>query len=461
MTSVTLLAAIVSLGTLSLPGDGDSPDDLIAIEVGRVITVSGEELEGGTILIEAGRIKAIGTGLEIPWNARVLKYPRGVAMPGLIACHSTIGLRVPQEKVPNAPYISVVDGIDPSSRAIKNSLRDGITVAHVMPSNATRIGGQGAVVRLTGRTVEEMVIASPSGMKISLLPPRGETRMESMAALRKTFLDLHYRVAELALDAAPPALLSGRPVERPELAALVEARPDWESIAWDNVPMEKVGPELSPLVDLVRGKMPAFTYCATASDVFKAFEIIDAHGLQSTLILGADAYKLAAVLASRKDLGLVILDSQQVIWETDPATGREKRHVTPRILFDAGILFALQPAEVLRPSRQSRQSGQSGPGFSRDGELHLWYQAALLVRFGIPRDEALKTITETPARILGLDHRMGTLEVGKDANITIFSGDPLDARSWVEHVLIEGKEAYRRDKDRELELLLKDPEKSF
>jgi imidazolonepropionase-like amidohydrolase len=437
---------------LSLAGEGASPDDLIAIEVGRVITVSGEDLEGGIILIEAGRIKAIGKGLEIPWNARVLKYPQGVAMPGLIACHSSVGLRFPQENVPNAPYISVVDGIDPSSATIKNSLRDGITVAHVMPSNSTRIGGQGAVLRLTGRTVEEMVIASPSGMKISLSPPRGETRMESMAALRKTFLDLHSRVVELALDAAPPVALAGRPAERPELAAVVESRPDWGGIAWDSVPMDKVGPELSPLVDLVRGKMPAFLHCATASDVFKAFEIIDAHGLKSTLILGADAFKLDAVLQSRKDLGPVILNSEQVIWDTDPATGKETRHVTPRILFDAGIRFALQPAEGVK---------SSGPGFSRDGEHHLWYQAALLVRFGIPRDEALKTITQTPAQILGLDHRMGTLEVGKDANITIFSGDPLDARSWVEEVLIEGKEAYRRDKDRELELLLKDPEKSF
>ena len=452
MTPATVLATILSLGTLSLAGDGDSPAELIAIEVGRVITVSGEDIVGGTILIEGGRIKAIGVGLEIPWNARVLKYPRGVAMPGLIACHSSIGLRVPQEIVPNAPYISVLDGIDPSSRAIKNSLRDGITVAHVMPSNSTRIGGQGAVVRLTGRTVEEMVIVSPSGMKISLLPPRGETRMESMAALRKTFLDLHSRVEELALDAVAPASLSGRPAESPELAALVASSPDWESIVWDDVPMDKVGPELSPLVDLVRGKMPAFTYCATASDVFKAFELIDAHGFKSTLILGADAYKLPAVLESRKELGPVILDPKQVVWEIDPATGKEKRHVTPRILFDAGVRFALQPSGAGR---------QSGPGFSRDGELHLWYQAAVLVRFGIPRGEALKTITETPARILGLDHRMGTLEVGKDANITIFSGDPLDARSWVERVLIEGKEAYRRDKDRELELLLKDPEKSF
>jgi len=426
-------------------------EDIVAIKAGRVITVAGDDLEPGTILIRAGRIEAVGKDLEVPWNARVLNYPRGVAMPALILCHSTVGLRFPNENVPNAPYISVLDGIDPSSKTITNSLRDGIAVAHVIPANATRIGGQGAVVRLTGRTVDEMVIASPSGMKLSLAPPPGETRMESMAALRKTFVDLYAHVRDLELDQAPPAELATKPAAIADLTAVVLSRPPWETIAWEKVPLDKVAPEWRAMVDVVRGRTPAFIYCSTASDVFKAFEIMDANGLKTTLVLGADAYKLADLLASRQGLGPVVLDPELVVWQVDPDSGAEERHVTPRVLFDAGIRFALQ-AEL---------DPISGPGFSRDGEHHLWYQAALLVRFGMPRAEALKAVTLTPARILGLEHRMGTIEAGKDANITVFSGDPLDARSWVEHVLIEGKEAYRRDRDPELEMLLKDPEKRF
>ena len=102
-----------------------------------------------------------------------------------------------------------------------------------------------------------------------------------------------------------------------------------------------------------------------------------------------------------------------------------------------------------------------------DGELErasahrVDYQAAQLVRFGVPRLEALRSVTLTAAEILGLQERMGSIEVGKDANLALFSGDPLDARSWVEIVLIEGKEVYRRDKDPDLELLLKDPKRAF
>ncbi len=81
--------------------------------------------------------------------------------------------------------------------------------------------------------------------------------------------------------------------------------------------------------------------------------------------------------------------------------------------------------------------------------------------YGIPRKVAFESITLTPAKVLGLEKRLGSLEVGKDANIAVFSGDPLDARSWVELVLIEGAEAYSKEKDRDLKLLLRRPERKF
>ena len=426
-------------------------EETLAVQVARVITVSGDEIEGATILIEKGRIKSVGKGIEVPWNAKVIRLPRATVMPGLISVHTTIGLRVPNENVPNAAYISVLDGIDPSSQAIKDSLRDGVTIAHVIPANATRIGGQGAVVRTTGRTVEAMVVKSPSAMKISLRASIGETRMQTIAALRKTFFDLYLQALEISSESTS-TLLSGKPVGELSLASVVESRAQWQDIHWNQLNIDKLSTELRPLVDVVRGHLGCFIHCPGASDVFKAFELIDSNRLKATLVLGPDAYKLASVLKARSDLGPVVLDGELVAWETDPRTLEERRFVTPRILFDAGIRFAVQPVP---------DPGKYGPRLSRKGELHLWYQAAQLVRFGIPRAEALKAVTLTPARILGLDHRMGTIEPGKDANLTIFSGDPLDARSWVEVVLIEGKEVYRRDRDRDLEALQREPERRF
>jgi imidazolonepropionase-like amidohydrolase len=422
-------------------------DEVVVVEVGRVITLAGEDVVDGKILIEGGRIRAIGKSIDAPFSAKVHRFPQGVAMPGLIACHSSIGLRAPNEVKADVPFVTVLDGIDPAAPAVENALRDGIAVANVVPLNATRFGGQGAVIRLRGRTVAEMLIRSPSGMKISLDPPRGETRMGNMAAIRRRFRELFLQMRELSLEgSAEPAPRSSPPADLEEVTL---SKPDWGSVAWDRIPEDRIEVHLKSLVDLVRGKMPAYLYCGAASDVYRAFELTETQRLQGILVLGPDAYKLAKVLPGRKEPA--ILDPRMEVRETDPDTNEETLHWTPRVLFDAGVRFALQ----------AMPDSSSGPRFTSDPEYRLNLQAALLVRWGIPRDEALKAVTLTPARILALDHRMGTLEPGKDGNVTVFSGDPLDARSWVDLVLIEGEEAYRRDKDRDLELLLKGPERSF
>ena len=436
-----------------LAGLTPAPDEIVAIEVGRVITVSGDEIEDATILIEAGRIRAVGKQVDVPASAQVLRMPDAVAVPGLVNCHSTAGLRFPNERMANVPFINVLDGIDPSSEGLENALRDGVTTIHVLPSNVTRFGGQGAVIRPQGSIVDEMVLKAPSAMKLSLNPPFGETRMGNMASLRKTFHDLFLRMKELQSAGKDPEPLDGKPDTAETLESIVRLKPRWKEIDWTKIAPEKISERDRAMVDMVRGKLPVFIYCSRASDVFKAFELIDANGLEATLVLSSDAWKLEGVLKARKDLGSVILDPDLEVWDTDPESGREKRHVTPFVLHRAGIRFALQPREDRTFNR--------GPSFSRRGEYHLWYQASTLVKFGIPRKEALRAITLTPAEILGLEHRLGSIDEGKDANITIFSGDPLDARSWVEVVLVEGRTVYRRKDDKDLELLLKKTHRAF
>lgn len=431
------------------PARGVAPEGLLAIRAGRIITLAGEDIIDGTILIEGGRILAIGRDVEVPWNARVFRHEQGVVLPGLIACHSTIGLRIPNEVMADVPFISVTDGLDPSSAGIKSALRDGITVAHVLPDNVTRIGGQGAVIRCLGRSVDELVIVAPSAIKISLQPSRGETRMQNMASLRKSFFDAFLAAQRALRDAAPPMALDGPPTASPSLADVIALRAPWDQIDWAKLPRDKLDGRMLPMLDMAEGKLPVMLYVGSPSDVFKAFELMDSNRLRATLVLSRDGYKAVDALKARKDLGPVVLDDDLVTWEEDPDSGALERFVTPRILYDAGIRFALDVAE------------SQGSSFAREGETHLWYQAAQLVRFGLSRDEALRCITETPAKILRLEKRMGTLEPGKDANLAIFTGDPLDARSWVDRVIIEGRVAYDRKSDRDLELLLREPEASF
>ncbi|MEC7922315.1 MAG: amidohydrolase family protein [Planctomycetota bacterium] len=425
-------------------------EEIVVLKVGRAITAAGKDIEKAIIVMEGGRIKSIGTAAETPRTARVVEMPQAVAMPGIVDVHSVNGLRVSNERLANVPYVTVLDGIDASSPGLENARRHGVTTVHCIAGNVTRFGGQGAVIRTSGRTVDELVVKSPSAMKMSLQPAAGENRMGNIAALRKSFYDFYTRMKALQDTGGKVPLVKKQKLS---LTDLVKSRPNWDEIDWKKIPDEKVSEREKPMRDLVQGKLRAFINCPTASDVFKAFELIDTHHLDATLVLGPDAWKLGTVLAARKDLGPVVLNPQLEVWERDPGTGGEKRQLTPVLLHKAGISFALQ---VVTDS-----SFNSGPSFGRSGPYHHWYQAARLVQYGLPRAAAIETITITPAKILGLDHRIGSLEAGKDANIAIFSGDPLDARSWVERVFIEGREVYNRSKDRDLELLLKDPERSF
>lgn len=425
-------------------------DEIVVLKVGRAITAAGKDIEKATIVIEGGRIKSIGAAAETPRTARVVEMPKAVAMPGIVDVHSVNGLRVSNERLANVPYVTVLDGIDPSSPGLENARRHGVTTVHCIAGNVTRFGGQGAVIRTSGRTVDELLVKSPSAMKMSLQPAAGENRMGNIAALRKSFYDFYTRMKALQDTGGKAPLLKKK--DR-SLTDLVRSRPNWDEIDWKKIPDDKVSERDKPMRDLVQGKLRVFINCPTASDVFKAFELIDAHHLDATLVLGSDAWKLAKVLAARKNLGAVVLNPLLEIWERDPGTGGEKRRLTPVLLHKAGIDFALQAV--------TDSNFNTGPYFGRSGPYHHWYQASRLVQYGLSRDEAIKTITLAPAKILGLDHRIGSLEAGKDANIAIFSGDPLDARSWVERVFIEGREVYNRSKDRDLELLLKDPERSF
>jgi imidazolonepropionase-like amidohydrolase len=446
------MTRLITLAFLLLWSPMIRAQETIAIKAGTIITAVSDPIKNGVVLIRNGRILDVGADVKIPTDARVLRYPGGVVFPGLIECHSTAGLRYDNENVPVVPYLTVLDGVNPKAKNFGNYLRDGVTTVHVVPGNKTQIGGQGAVLRPVGPIVDAMVVKSPSVLKIAVSPSRGGNRMDHMASLRRTFKSLYDH-----LESLPPheeeirELPQATPGDQ-SLADLLRPGLDWSKIDYSKIPDDKIDAQKRPLVDLVRGKLPAMIYCDRASDVLHAFEIIDNHGIRATLVLGRDAYRARDLLAARKNLGLVVLDPSLEDYDRDPDTGKNRRHLTARILFDAGVRFAVA----------SRGSGARLSGvLSRDGSFHLWYQAAALVRQGIPVHEAVRAVTINPAHVLGLQHRLGSIEKGKDANIAIFTGDAFDVRSWVDRVFIEGNEVYHRAKDRNLQELLRRREQDF
>lgn len=384
----------------------------IAINAGKIITITGADIKDGTILVEDGIIKAVGKDLDIPWDAFVIAANDRVVMPGFVLAHTFNGLDVPNENIPEVPFLSTFDSIDPLSPFFEDSLRDGVVAMLVLPGNNTLLGGTGTVVSPNGRTVEDMLVKRYTGLKISLQPTRNTSRMGQMQRFRrymdelKDYLDEYNRRKQEAQK-------QGKPFD------------------------EKIDPRKQPMLDLLDGKLKAYIYCAVAADVPKALEIIKTHKIKAVLVLSPECYKAAQLIAEEKLP--VVVAPELVIWQTDEEQNEEKMKVIPIIFHKAGVKFAFQTDT------------------SSYGQRYLWYQAATAVKYGMNRSEALKSTTLYPAQFIGIDDRFGSIQQGKEANLLFLTGDPLDAQTWVDKVMLAGKIVYEKEKDERLKKLLEKP----
>jgi imidazolonepropionase-like amidohydrolase len=391
---------MISLWTLAfaITASPAAQEGTVAIKGARVITVSGEEIEAGMVLLRGGRIEAVGKEVEIPWDARVIDGAKKVVMPGLIEAHTFRGTDRPNERMASVPFVSTFDSINPVDPYFEDSLRQGITALFVLPGNDTMIGGQGCVVRPLGVTTESMILTKSAAIKISLKPRPGMSRMAHLAALRKELDEVR-------------EMLNEKESKNPDLEIKRE-----------------------PMARLLRGVTPAFVYCPTASDVHRAIELSETYKFKMKLVLGRDGWKAADEIAKRKLE--VVLSPEVAYWETDEEKHEEVRRSGVAALAKAGVKIALQT---------------EAQGF---GTNYLWYQAATAVKHGLSRQEAIKAMTLWPAEIIGLGSRMGSIEKGKDGNLVVLTGDPLDAQTWVDLVLIEGKIVYERSKDEKLKRVM-------
>jgi len=402
----------------------------VALQGGRIIPVVGPEIAEGTILIEQGKITAIGRKVKIPYDAMVVDVSGKVLFPGMIVPHTSGGLDRSNENLPVTPYLDVYDAIDPSSLSFEDALRDGTLAIHVIQGNSCVIGGLSRLVRPIGRTTDEMTIRPMIALKLSTSPKSGYDRMTQMATMRETFLELEYYLENLAEKRFEEKLKE----DKKEIeVSPEEARKQGRSLIKD----EHLDDKHRNLVKLTDGRLDAWIYCGSAMDVAPAIRTAKDNGFldRTVFVLGTDAYRAVKELkaAGRP----VVLPAGLVHQERDPITGELSETFVPKIIHDAGLLYALVPNAS-----------------SSLGERYLTYQAARCIRHGIPRQAALEAITLNAARMLGVDDRLGSLEVGKAGYVVVFSGDPLDFNSWVEKAYIEGVLAYDRAEDVRLKELL-------
>lgn len=410
--------------------------DKLVIEAGHVITRAGEDIENGVIVVENGRIAAIGKADEIerPWDAVVVGGPDYTAAPGFVEALTWNGMDRPNENLDVTPYLDVRDSIDPVHFYFEDCKRWGITTINVQQGTNTVIAGQGRIVKPVGMTVEEMTVRPMFGHMVSIDPKSGKSRATQRQALRNAFGDLRRDLEGLVQEkrdeadtARREALAQGREQEESKNPGRAMAGDGWKVEGLELVKRDEIDAKLLPLLEMAEGREFTFLYCGAPMDVQPAIDFAKANGLagRAALLLDDSCWKAADAI---KAAGLpVILDSDMIHVETDPVTEAETETFVPKVFADKGIPFALRSANSSTNS--------------------LWFQAAVCVANGMTREQALAAVTTTPAQILGLDKQVGSLEVGKAANVLLLTGDPLDITSRVHKVVIDGDVIYDHTQD--------------
>jgi imidazolonepropionase-like amidohydrolase len=419
-TARVLAAALLSMA-LGSPAGGQRG---YAIKGGKILTMAaaGEDpssiqmIDHGILLIRQGKIEAIGPGRDIPvpGDYRIIDASDRWVMPGIVEAHTHIGTEggFNDMVVPLNPELSIADGVDPEDIALKKALAGGVTTVHTMPGSGTNLGGFTVIIKTSGSSPERMIVRRIGAMKISQAynPERrggdlGLTRM-GMSWLLRSLLD---RAKDYA--ASWRAYEEGRTPEKPSYR-----------------------PELELMRKAFAGEIPTIVHTA------------EAWGLMQTLRMFHDEYDLAVIATHTSFCGYLV-------GEEAGRRGQAHVNIGPRLVeflrygaFNDGRFHGMG-AEYHALGVKNLSINTDAVGWSQYGvsQEDLAFQAAMSARFGLDDLLALQAITIVPARALGIEGRVGSLEAGKDADIVIKKGSLLDVTSPVDLVLVDGKIVYRRE----------------
>ncbi|NBE99846.1 amidohydrolase [Nonomuraea sp. KC401] len=381
----------------------------LAITSGYVVPVDGDPIDGGTVLIEDGKITAVGRGVAVPEGMPVVDAGGGWVLPGFVEAHGHLGVYEEAEgwagqdtnemTDPNGARLRALDAINPADLGFADALSGGVTTAVIKPGSGNPIGGQTVAVKCWGRSADEMLVKEPVSVKSALgeNPKRvygdqkklPSTRQGVAAVIRDAFMKAQdYRARRAAAEA------EGKPFDR------------------DGT--------LEVLVRVLDGELPWCQHTHRADDIATALRLSAEFGYRVVINHGTEGHLLADTLAAR-NVPVII---GPLFTSRSKVELRQRSLRNPGILARAGVELAITTDHPVVP-------------------IHfLVHQATLAVKEGMDPAEALRSITVNPARIMGIDDRVGSLRPGLDGDVVIWSGDPLDVMSRAQRVFISGREVY-------------------
>lgn len=381
---------------------------MLFIQNGYIKTMSGPDIPNGSILIDNnGKIVAVGTNLTMPDCAEIIDAKGRLVTPGCVDAHCHIGLD--NEAVgweghdfneiadPVTPHLRAIDSINPQDEAFELAIRGGVTTACTGPGSANVVGGTFAAIKLTGKRIDKMVIKHPVAMKCAFgenpkrcygqgMKKSPTTRMATAALLRELLF---------------------------KTKRYIEDKESGKNPAFDM--------KLEAMIPVVKGEIPLKAHAHRADDIFTSIRIAKEFGIKLTLDHCTDGAIIADELAEE---GLPAFVGPSLGSKTKIELAN-KSFTTPGILHQAGIRVSIITDAPVIPLQ------------------YLPMCAALAVNSGLDKEEAWKAITINPAVSTGISDRVGSLEPGKDADIVIWTADPMTAVGAKSYLtIVDGRIVY-------------------
>ena len=415
LLAAPVAAAHAQLGSFNpLPG----PQGTFAIRNARIVPVSGPVIANGTLVISGGRIQAVGASVEVPGGAQVIDGSGLSVYPGMMDAGTAMGLsEIPEganatiddnETGRFNPNAQALNAFNPHSAHIGVTRVVGITQVVSRPSGGL-ISGQAGVFMLAGATAPQMALAPRAAMVVQLPSSGfgGGRGFGGGGGGGANTQDVN-RTRDRQLDSIRTILRDAE--------AYVVAHEAW---ARDKaLPRPRHDVVLEALVPVVRGQVPVLFPADRAADIRAAIAFADEMKLKPIILGGRDALGVASLLKERNVAVVLTHVMDLPSREDDPY---DVNWTLPAKLAAAGVKFAIT-------------SGDAGAEVR-----NLPYHAGMAAAFGLSRDDALKSVTLWPAEIFGVADRVGTIEVGKMANLVVTTGDLLEARTDTRYLFIDGR----------------------
>ena len=390
---------------------------IYAITNARIVTVSGPEIENGTIVIRDGKIEAVGSNVAAPAGARTIDARGFTVYPGMIDAGTAMGLvevgqgasgTVDTAEVGDLnPNAKAIFGINPHSAHIGVTRVDGVTTAVSLPVGGL-ISGQGAIINLVGTSPGEMAVVPYAALVINyprasasggggFTPEQPPNLTEALATATRQVEQIRKMLRDAeAYGRAQDAYARDQTIPRPAQNIILEA-----------------------LVPYVRGERPVIFRADRESELRGVIKFAEEMKLKPIILGGDDSGKIVSLL-KEKNVPVILTG----IWDLPIREDDfyDSLYENAGKLQQAGVRFCIS-------------SGDSGPNVR-----NLPFYAGMAAAFGLPRAEALKAVTLYPAQIMNVADRLGSIEVGKIANLVVTDGDLLETRTHVRHLFIDGRQ---------------------